>query len=142
MIFPFRLKPLRRVLPFVGWALGMVNAGCATNGGEAVLPAAALLESATQAACAVLGEASPVQLEDVSFQQPLRLPVGQTRRVQTLVKPADAASFTFEIHSRAAESQLFVAAEGAGLRSMREDGERLVEEGVTSAEEVMRVTRE
>ena len=46
------------------------------------------------------------------------------------------------IHSRAAESQLFVAAEQAGLRSMREDGERLVEEGITSAEEVMRVTRE
>ncbi len=46
------------------------------------------------------------------------------------------------IHSRAAESQLFVAAEAAGLRSMREDGERLVVEGVTSAEEVMRVTRE
>ncbi len=46
------------------------------------------------------------------------------------------------IHSRAAESQLFVAAEQAGLRSMREDGERLVAEGVTSAEEVMRVTRE
>ena len=46
------------------------------------------------------------------------------------------------IHNRAAESQLFVAAEAAGLRSMREDGERLVEQGVTSAEEVMRVTRE
>jgi len=46
------------------------------------------------------------------------------------------------IHSRAAESQLFVAAEQAGLRSMREDGERLVTEGVTSPEEVMRVTRE
>ena len=46
------------------------------------------------------------------------------------------------IHSRAAESQLFVAAEAAGLRSMREDGERLVAEGITSAEEVMRVTRE
>ena len=46
------------------------------------------------------------------------------------------------IHSRAAESQLFVAAEQAGLRSMREDGERLVDEGITSAEEVMRVTRE
>ena len=30
------------------------------------------------------------------------------------------------IHSRAAESQIFVAAEAAGLRSMREDGERLV----------------
>ncbi len=46
------------------------------------------------------------------------------------------------IHSRAAESQLFVAAEEAGLRSMREDGERLVSEGITSPEEVMRVTRE
>ena len=46
------------------------------------------------------------------------------------------------IHNRAAESQLFVAAEAAGLRSMRDDGERLVEQGITSAEEVMRVTRE
>jgi general secretion pathway protein E len=46
------------------------------------------------------------------------------------------------IHARAAESQLFVAAEAAGLRSMREDGERLIAEGVTSPEEVMRVTRE
>jgi general secretion pathway protein E len=46
------------------------------------------------------------------------------------------------IHGRASESQLFVAAEVAGLRSMREDGERLVREGITSAEEVLRVTRE
>ncbi len=46
------------------------------------------------------------------------------------------------IHSRAAESQLFVAAEEAGMRSMREDGERLVGEGITSLEEVLRVTRE
>jgi general secretion pathway protein E len=46
------------------------------------------------------------------------------------------------IHSRAAESQLFVAAEAGGLRSMRDDGERLVEAGITSAEELMRVTRE
>ncbi len=46
------------------------------------------------------------------------------------------------IHGRAAESQIFVAAEAGGLRSMREDGERLVAEGITSAEEVMRVTRE
>ena len=45
------------------------------------------------------------------------------------------------IHSRAAESQIFVAAEAGGLRSMREDGERLVDEGITSAEEVMRVSR-
>jgi len=45
------------------------------------------------------------------------------------------------IHSRAAESQLFVAAERAGMRTMREDGERLVASGVTSLEELMRVTR-
>ena len=46
------------------------------------------------------------------------------------------------IHSRAPESQLFVAAERGGLRSMREDGERLVEGGVTSRAELLRVTRE
>ena len=46
------------------------------------------------------------------------------------------------IHNRAAESQLFVAAEAAGLKSMREDGERLVSTGVTSLEEVIRVTRD
>jgi general secretion pathway protein E len=46
------------------------------------------------------------------------------------------------IHNRAPESQLFVAAEAAGLRSMREDGQRLVEQGITSPEEVLRVTRE
>jgi general secretion pathway protein E len=46
------------------------------------------------------------------------------------------------IHNRAAESQLFVAAEAAGLVPMREDGERLVAEGITSPEEVVRVTRE
>ena len=46
------------------------------------------------------------------------------------------------IHSRAAESQLFVAAETAGLRPMREDGQRLIADGTTSAEEVLRVTRE
>ncbi len=46
------------------------------------------------------------------------------------------------IHSRAAESQIFVAAEASGLRPMREDGQRLVDEGITSLEEVLRVTRE
>ena len=46
------------------------------------------------------------------------------------------------IHSRAAESQIYLAAEQTGLRSMREDGERLIAEGITSPEEVMRVTRE
>jgi general secretion pathway protein E len=46
------------------------------------------------------------------------------------------------IHNRAAESQIFVAAEAHGLRPMREDGQRLVDEGITSLEEVLRVTRE
>ena len=46
------------------------------------------------------------------------------------------------IHNRAPESQLHAAAEAVGLRSMREDGERLIASGVTSLEEVLRVTRE
>ena len=46
------------------------------------------------------------------------------------------------IHSKAPESQLFVAGEKGGLRSMREDGERLVAEGITSRAELLRVTRD
>ncbi|MEJ7685732.1 MAG: type II secretion system ATPase GspE [Variovorax sp.] len=46
------------------------------------------------------------------------------------------------VHSRAPESQLFVAAERGGLRSMREDGERLVKSGVSSRAELLRVTRD
>ncbi|MBV8604761.1 MAG: type II secretion system ATPase GspE [Pelomonas sp.] len=46
------------------------------------------------------------------------------------------------IHRRAAESELRQAAAQAGLRTMREDGERLIAAGLTSREEVLRVTRE
>ncbi|UCU95426.1 type II secretion system ATPase GspE [Hydrogenophaga taeniospiralis] len=46
------------------------------------------------------------------------------------------------IHSRAAESELLAAATTTGLRSMREDGQRLVNAGVTSQEEVLRTTRD
>ena len=46
------------------------------------------------------------------------------------------------IHNRAAESELTTVARGVGLRSMREDGERLVTDGTTSLEEVLRVTRD
>ena len=46
------------------------------------------------------------------------------------------------IHGRGAEAELLAAARAAGLRPMREDGERLVTEGVTSLEEVVRVTRD
>ncbi|MCW5637320.1 MAG: Flp pilus assembly complex ATPase component TadA, partial [Rubrivivax sp.] len=44
------------------------------------------------------------------------------------------------IHTRAAEAKLFAQAEANGLRSMREDGERLIRSGITSREEVLRVT--
>ena len=46
------------------------------------------------------------------------------------------------VHNRAAEQDLVAAARAAGLRSMREDGERLVRDGITSLEEVIRVTRD
>ncbi len=46
------------------------------------------------------------------------------------------------MHQRAAESELQAAAHAAGLRSMREDGQRLIDAGITSVEEVLRVTRE
>ena len=46
------------------------------------------------------------------------------------------------IHGRAAESEIIAAARANGMHSMREDGERLVAEGVTSLEEVLRVTRD
>jgi len=46
------------------------------------------------------------------------------------------------IHRQAAESELRSTAAHAGLRTMRDDGERLVTAGTTSREEVLRVTRE
>ena len=46
------------------------------------------------------------------------------------------------IHGRASEQDLVKAAVANGMRSMREDGERLVSEGITSLEEVVRVTRD
>jgi general secretion pathway protein E len=46
------------------------------------------------------------------------------------------------IHNRGDEQALIAAARHAGLRSMREDGERLVRSGITSAAEVIRVTRD
>ena len=46
------------------------------------------------------------------------------------------------IHEEAAESKLLEHAQAHGMKTMREDGDRLVAEGVTSLEEVLRVTRE
>ena len=47
-----------------------------------------------------------------------------------------------QIHNRAAEADIRTAALAAGMTLMREDGERLVREGITSREELLRVTRE
>ncbi|MFT4196564.1 MAG: ATPase, T2SS/T4P/T4SS family [Pseudoxanthomonas sp.] len=44
------------------------------------------------------------------------------------------------IHRQASEAELRTAGIAGGLRSMREDGQRLVDAGVTSLEEVVRVT--
>ncbi len=46
------------------------------------------------------------------------------------------------IHNRASESELTAAAERGGMTTMRADGERLVGTGITSLEEVLRVTRD
>jgi general secretion pathway protein E len=46
------------------------------------------------------------------------------------------------IHARATESEILATARHNGLQSMREDGERLVREGITSSAELLRVTRD
>jgi general secretion pathway protein E len=46
------------------------------------------------------------------------------------------------IHNRAQEAELRQAADKQGMKSLREDGERYVSAGITSAEELLRVTRD
>ena len=47
-----------------------------------------------------------------------------------------------QIHQSASEAEIRQAAKGDGMLSMREDGERWIEQGVTSREELLRVTKE
>jgi general secretion pathway protein E len=47
-----------------------------------------------------------------------------------------------QIHNKASEAEIRDAALKSGMTLMREDGERLVREGITSREELVRVTRE
>ena len=47
-----------------------------------------------------------------------------------------------QIHGQAAEAELRATAIAGGMTLMREDGERLVRAGITSPEEVLRVTRD
>jgi general secretion pathway protein E len=46
------------------------------------------------------------------------------------------------IHDKASEAALRDAAQRNGMRSLRDDGQRLVDAGITSAEELLRVTRD
>jgi general secretion pathway protein E len=46
------------------------------------------------------------------------------------------------IHNRASEAEIRTAAMAAGMTLMRQDGERLVRERITSPEELLRVTRD
>ena len=46
------------------------------------------------------------------------------------------------IHQRAAEADIRRAGIDTGMTLMRDDGERLVREGITSREELVRVTRD
>jgi general secretion pathway protein E len=46
------------------------------------------------------------------------------------------------IHQQAAEADIRAAALAAGMVLMRDDGERLVQAGITSREELLRVTRD
>jgi len=47
-----------------------------------------------------------------------------------------------QIHARAAEAEIRAAALRGGMTLMRDDGERLVKNGITSREELVRVTRD
>ena len=47
-----------------------------------------------------------------------------------------------QIHNRAAEAEIRATALAAGMTLMRDDGERLVQSGITSREELVRVTRD
>jgi len=46
------------------------------------------------------------------------------------------------VHSRGAESEILAAATAGGLRSMREDGQHLIAQGITTEAEVLSVTRD
>ncbi|MEY5100694.1 MAG: Flp pilus assembly complex ATPase component TadA, partial [Pseudomonadota bacterium] len=47
-----------------------------------------------------------------------------------------------QVHRQAAESEIRAHALQGGMVLMRDDGERLVRDGITSREELLRVTRD
>jgi len=65
--------------------------------------------------------------------------IGRSGVFELLVTDEDIRA---QIHGRAAEASIRAAAQAAGMMLMREDGERLVQRGLTSREELLRVTRD
>jgi general secretion pathway protein E len=47
-----------------------------------------------------------------------------------------------QIHAKASEAEIRTAAIAGGMALMREDGDRLIQSGITSRAEVLRVTRD
>jgi general secretion pathway protein E len=47
-----------------------------------------------------------------------------------------------QIHNRASEAEIRMAAQAGGMRTMREDGERWLRDGTTTAAEMLRVTKD
>ena len=64
---------------------------------------------------------------------------GRTGIYELLVTTDDIRA---QIHNQTSEADIRVAALASGMTLMRDDGERLVQSGVTSREELLRVTRD
>jgi general secretion pathway protein E len=47
-----------------------------------------------------------------------------------------------QIHNRASEAEIRAAAQKTGMKTMREDGERWLRDGTTTAAELLRVTKD
>ncbi|MCH8618847.1 type II secretion system ATPase GspE [Undibacterium sp. TS12] len=60
--------------------------------------------------------------------------------VYELLQTTDA--IRAQIHHQAAEAEIRVAAQADGMKTMREDGDRWLKSGVTTLEELLRVTKE
>ena len=60
--------------------------------------------------------------------------------VYELLQTTDA--IRAQIHNRASEAEIRVEAQKSGMKTMREDGERWLQEGVTTQAELLRVTKD
>ena len=66
-------------------------------------------------------------------------PASAARKLNLLVVDDDIRA---QVHGQAPEADIRAAALAKGMQLMRDDGERLIAAGITSREEVVRVTRD